>query len=222
VLYQLYIYNIDLKHFVYSYTLDLYYSESYLNLFNYYIYSYSLNFYVFLNLGLIKLEHDKVLTPEDKWDKIPKMDVDFFDYSEFSDFNISNDSLLSYQDDLFSSFCVYEFYLDFILYFFNIFSLSFFHKFKLKKKIKPLIRPNNYLSKVFYNEAINCTKEDADEAFLDDYDEFLLVFPSSDINKLDYYKHMMDIRSFAVKIPYLFFLLHSWYTIYYRNFRYNL
>jgi hypothetical protein len=66
VLRQLYIYNSDLKHFIYSYTLDLYYSNSYLNLFNYYIFSYSLIFYVLLNLGLIKLEHDKVLTPEDK------------------------------------------------------------------------------------------------------------------------------------------------------------
>lgn len=65
-LYQLYIYNIDLKHFIYSYTLDLCYSNSYLNLFNYYIFSCSLIFYVLLNLGLIKLEHDKVLTPEDK------------------------------------------------------------------------------------------------------------------------------------------------------------
>jgi hypothetical protein len=66
VLYQLYIYNTDLKDFIYSYTLDLCYSNSYLNLFNYYIFSHSLIFYVLLNLGLIKLEHDKVLTPEDK------------------------------------------------------------------------------------------------------------------------------------------------------------
>ena len=66
VLYQLYIYNIDLKHFIYAYTLDLCYNNSYLSLFNYYIFSHSLNFYVLLNLGLIKLEHDKVLTPEDK------------------------------------------------------------------------------------------------------------------------------------------------------------
>src|SRR5580692_8733850 len=106
------------------------------------------------------------------------MAVDFFDYSEFSEFNVSNDSLLSYQDDLFSSLCVYEFYLDFILF--------FFRKFKLKKKVKPLRRPNDYLSKILYNEAISCTKEDSEEDFLEDYDEFLLASPSSNISKLDY------------------------------------
>jgi hypothetical protein len=150
------------------------------------------------------------------------MDVDFFDYSEFSEFNISNDSLLRYQDDMFSSQCAYEFYLDFTLFFFNIFNLSFFCKLKLKRKVKPLVRPNAYLSKVLYNEAIDCTKEDSDEDFVEDYDEFLLVFQSSNINKLDYYNYIMDIRSFTVKIPYLFFLLYSWYTVYYRNCRYNL
>ena len=220
ILYQLYIYNIDLKSFIYSYTLDLKYYNNYLFLFNYYIFSYVVNFFVLLNLGLIKYEHDKALTPPDKWDKIPKMDLDFFDYSEFTEFTVSNDILLSYQDNLFYSFCIYEFYLDFNFYLFNIFNLDFFHKLILKKKKKIKFKNRNYLSKVSYNEILNNKKENYNEFFLQNYDEFLLNL--SDINKLDYYKSMMDYRSFMVKIPYLFFLLYTWYVIHYRNFRYNL
>jgi hypothetical protein len=223
LLYELYIYNIDLKYFIYSYTLDLKYNNNYLFLFNYYIFSYTLNFFVLLNLGLIKYEHDKVLTPPEKWDEIPKMDLDFFDYSEFTDFNISNDILLNYQDNLFYSYCIYEFYLDFNFYFFNIFNLDFFHKLILKKKKKKLkFKYRSYLSKISYNEILNNKKENYDEFFLKNYDEFLLTLYNNNINKLDYYKNMMDIRSFMVKIPYLFFLMYTWYIIHYRNFRYNL
>jgi hypothetical protein len=224
VLYQLYIYNIDLKFFIYSYTLDLKYKNNYLFLFNYFIFLYNLNFFVLLNLGLIKYEHDMALTPPDKWDKIPKMDLDFFDYSEFTDFNISNDVLLNYQDNMFYSFCVYEIYLDFTFYFFNIFSLDFFHKLilKNKKNKKNKIKHRNYLSKILYNEILSNKKEYNDEFFQKNYNEFLLILSEFNINKLDYYKNMMDVRSFMVKIPYLFFLMYTWYIIHYRNFRYNL
>jgi len=63
---QLYAYNLDLKYFIYSYALDGVYNKTYFILFNYYIFSYALNFFVLLNLGLIKYEHDQVLTPIDK------------------------------------------------------------------------------------------------------------------------------------------------------------
>jgi len=224
ILYQLYVYNIDLSHLVYSYVLDFIYKSVYLFLFSYYIFLYALNFYVLLNLGLIKYEHDKVLTPPEKWDDIPKMDLDFFDYTEFTEYNISNDSLLNYQDNIFNSFCVYEFYLDFILYFFNIYNLSFFHKIRLKKKkiLKKFNKQKNYLSKVSYKEILNNKKEYYDEKFPKNYNEFLLVIMSNNAYKLDYYNFMMDIRSLMLKIPYLFFLFYAWYVVYYRNFRYNL
>jgi hypothetical protein len=166
---------------------------------------------VLLNLGLIKYEHDKVLTPPEKWDDIPKMDLDFFDYTEFTEYNISNDSLLNYQDNIFNSFCVYEFYLDFILYFFNIYNLSFFHKIRLKKKkiLKKFNKQKNYLSKVSYKEILNNKKEYYDEKFPKNYNEFLLVIMSNNAYKLDYYNFMMDIRSLMLKIPYLFFLFYA-------------
>jgi len=150
---------------VYSYSLDMYYKVNYLFLFNYYIYLYSLIFFVILNIGLIKYEHDKALTPPDKWDEIPKMDIDFFDYSEFLDFSISDDILLDYQDNKFFTFCVYEFHLDFVLYFCSIFNLDFFHKLKLKKKEKSLKKINyrSYLSNVAYNEILNDKKDKYDE-----------------------------------------------------------
>jgi len=130
-LYELYIFNIDLKYFIYAYSLDLKYNYNYLVLFSYYIFFFSLIFFVLLNLGLIKYEHDKALTPEEKWDKILKMDIDFFDYSEFINYNINDDSLLVYQDSIYYSLCIYEFHLDFIFYFCNIFNLHFFHKIDL-------------------------------------------------------------------------------------------
>ena len=138
------------------------------------------------------------------------MDLDFFDYSEFTDFNISNDILLSYQDNLFYSFCIYEFYLDFNFYFFNIFNIDFFHKLILKnKKIKQKFKYKNYLSKISYNEILDNKKEYYNEFFNSNYDEFLLNFSDNNINKLDYYKNIMDIRSFMIKIPYLFFLMYT-------------
>jgi hypothetical protein len=212
ILYLLYIYNIDLKYIFYSYTLDLQYKNNYLFLFSYYIFLYSLNFFVLLNLGLIKYEHDKALTPPEKWDDIPKMDLDFFDYSEFTEYNISNDSLLSYQDNIFNSLCIYEFHLDIIIYFFNIFNLDFFHKltFKEKKvKFKKKYKYRNYLSKVSYNEILTSKKEDYDDFFLESYDEFQLTLSDKNFNKVDYFKYIMDIKSFKVKIPYLFFLMYT-------------
>jgi hypothetical protein len=135
------------------------------------------------------------------------MDLDYFDYTEFTEFNISNDSLLSYQDNLFYSFCIYEFYLDFILYFFNIFNLSFFHKLSLKKKniLNKVKKKKNYLSKVLYNDITNNNKEYYSEKFSKYYNEIIF----NDLNKLNYYKNIIDIRNFMVKIPYLFFLLYS-------------
>jgi hypothetical protein len=207
---QLYAYNLDLKYFIYSYSLDCAYKGAYFILFNYYIFLYALNFFVLLNLGLIKYEHDQALTPPDKWDKILKMDLDFFDYSEFTGYNISDDALLCYQDNMFYSLCVYEFHLDFIYYFFNSFNLSFFHKCKLKKKLfKGVARRRVYLSKVAYSEVNSRQKDYYDEFFLKNYDEFSLVLKNANTVKLDYYKNMMDIRSFMVKVPYLFFLMYS-------------
>ena len=87
------------------------------------------------------------------------MSLDFFDYTEFSDFNISNDSLLTYQDNLFYSFCIYEFHLDFLLYFFNIFNLSFFHKSTLKKaKLEDINKNklcyNSYMTHIKTNDTL--------------------------------------------------------------------
>jgi hypothetical protein len=65
-LYELYIFNADLRHFIYAYYLDFKYNYNYLILYSYYIFFFSLIFFVLLNLGSIKYEHDKALTPEDK------------------------------------------------------------------------------------------------------------------------------------------------------------
>jgi len=116
------------------------------------------------------------------------MDTDFFDYSEFSNFSVSDDILLDYQENKFFVFCVYEFHLDFIFYLCNIFNLDFFRKFKLKlkyrkSKSKKFIN-RNYLSNVAYNEALNNEKDKYEEFLPFDYNEFFLI--NSDI-KLNYY-----------------------------------
>jgi hypothetical protein len=137
------------------------------------------------------------------------MSLDFFDYTEFSDFNISNDSLLTYQDNLFYSFCIYEFHLDFLLYFFNIFNLSFFHKSTLKKaKLEDINKNKYHLSKTVYKEIINNDIENYDEMFSINYNEFILDRLTNS-SQLDYFNNIMDIRNFMVKIPYLFFLLYT-------------
>src|ERR1700760_423300 len=143
------------------------------------------------------------------------MDLDFFDYSEFNDFNVSNDSLLNYQDNIFNSLCVYEFHLDIMLYFFNIFDLSFFHKSSFKEKEvnklndKYIYKYRNYLSKIVYNEILNNKRERRYDFFSKKYNEFLLSLSDKFFDKVNYYKYIMDIRSFKVKIPYLFFLLYT-------------
>jgi hypothetical protein len=155
------------------------------------------------------------------------MDIDFFDYSEFISYNINDDSLLFYQDSIYYALCIYEFHLDFIFYFCNIFNLYFFHKLVLRKKRKKKkFISRSYLSKAGYasiNSILNSKKERYSEVFSKRYNEFLLMLSSNNnINKLNYYDNIMDIRSFMIKIPHLFFVLYSFYTIYYRNFRYNL
>lgn len=222
--YKFYIYSKTFKNFIYSYFLDNIYEDSYFFLYNYYIYPYISHFFVFLNLGLIKLEHDKVLTPPEKWEEIPLMELDYFDYSEFNGTNISDESLLYYQDNMFFSFCIYEFHLDYNYYFNNIFNSDFFHwpTIIIEKSNKNAYRYRTYLSNLFYKE-LSANKADIyHDDFLDNYNELKLLLNNINIKKLDYYKNMMSIRSFMIKIPYIFFLLHTWYFVTYRNSRYNL
>jgi hypothetical protein len=223
--YQFYIYNDFIKHIIYSYNLDFKYEYNYLFLYNYYIFFYISHFFVFLNLGEIKYEHDKVLTPPDKWDKIPKMDLDFFDFTEFTDYNFSNYNLYVYNDNIFYSFCVLECFIDYNFYFSNIFNIDFFHCSNLINKnnnLKQEYRSRNSLSNILYKDTKHLKKNYNKDFFMSDYDELSLILQSTDIEGLDYYNYMLDLRTFMVKIPYLFFFLYTWYTICYRNARYNL
>jgi hypothetical protein len=222
--YQFYVYSNYLKIFIYSYFLDSLYINSYFFLYNYYIYPFISHFFVFLNLGLIKLEHDQVLTPPEKWEEIPLMDLDYFDYSEFKGTNISDESLLSYQDNMFFAFCIYEFHLNFIYHFSNIFNSDFFHwpTIIIEKKNKNIYRYKTYLSNLFYRD-LSANKEDHyKEDFSENYKELKIILNNCDIKGLDYYKNMMSIRSCMIKVPYLFFLLYTWYFVVYRTSRYNL
>ena len=35
-------------------------------------------------------------------------------------------------------------------------------------------------------------------------------------------KHILDIKYFGIRMPYIIFLLYTWYSIYYRRIRYNI
>ena len=139
------------------------------------------------------------------------MELDYFDYSEFNGTNISDESLLYYQDNMFFSFCIYEFHLDYNYYFNNIFNSDFFHwpTIILEKSNKNGYRYRTYLSNLFYKELFTNKAELYNDDFLDNYDELKFILNNTDIKKLDYYKNMMSIRSFMIKVPYIFFLLHT-------------
>ena len=152
--------------------------------------------------------------------------------------NISDDSLLNYQDNIFYSFCIYEFYLSCsgVSYDMNFMSNRFNSDFfnlsnilKLGEKIKKIDLSKNYLSDILYEETVDKFKSIKEsindyynEMFDEDYNELSLLKQNVNINKLDYYSNMMSIRSFMIKIPYAFFLWYTWYIIFYRNARYNL
>lgn len=123
---------------------------------------------------------------------------------------------LTRHDNLYFFFIIYEFALklyDNLLL--NYFNHDFFGKVKIflknekinmdyNNEIKILSSPYLYLSEKDLNKAENVNQNNLS------------------LNKFNTHTHLINIKYYRIKIPFLFFLLHTTYSIYHRRARYNL
>lgn len=121
---------------------------------------------------------------------------------------------LTRHDNLYFFFIIYEFVLklyDNLLL--NYFNYDFFGKVKIflknkkikmdyKNEIKILSSPYLYLSEEDLNNAENSNQKS--------------------LSKFNTHAHLINIKYYRIKIPFLIFLLHTTYSIYHRRARYNL
>src|SRR5690606_12476167 len=109
--------------------------------------------------------------------------------------------------------CLYIFKDLLINYFnFDFFSKSLLFKQKNKKKMNKKKIKNNFLTATYYNFNMD---------FLN-----IKAKRKSDISKLLYNKfnlkyNILDIKHFNIKMPFVFYLLYTFYSIYYRTAPYN-
>lgn len=215
---EIYFANEDLQDLNIGNYFDNSYYSTYINYFNLYLYP-SLKIYdVLLNFEKFKYEEDVVLLGEDK---AVKWSMDFFSID-----------LLNFQDNLLFISCIYEFYLDFNDYFFNAFNHTFFsralvyHK-NNSKVIEKDIKPFNFLTSTYFSFCTELLElGDKKKIFNKTLYKYFRIWQETESSKkdkgvFDSTQHIMDVKYFGIRIPYIFFLLYTWYSIYYRRIRYN-
>ena len=193
------------------------YFNTYINYFNLYLFSNLKVYELLLNFEKYKYEEDVVLLGEDK---AVKWSMDFFSVD-----------LLNLQDNLLFVLCIYEFYIDFYDYKFNIFNYDFFSRSLLFKDVniessKKDIKPFNFLTSTYFSFCTDLLDLGEKKKIMNKtlYKHFKIWNENETIkNKgvFDSTKHIMDVKYFGIRMPYIFFLLYTWYSIYYRRIRYN-
>lgn len=130
---------------------------------------------------------------------------------------------LNLQDNLFFCYIIYEFALILMSNFtFNFFNVDFFNKSKLfinkqKKKIK---KYPFFLKSTYYNYNIDLLKKWTRRK-LPLYTEYKNINKKYNKKLFDTNTHILDAKYFGIKIPFLIFLLYTWYSIYFRRLKYN-
>lgn len=200
-----------------SYLLDKMFYDTFINYFNFYLFLKLKIFEVILHFEKFKYEEDLILYGEEKAEK-KKLLINNFDIN-----------LLNFQDNFFFSFTIYEFHLYFNDYLFNYFNSEFFSKTKIilsnninfKTKI---IKDTYFLTSLYFEY---CTE------FLDNnkkarsllkkrvYSNYKALNIKKE-KKFNVNKHLLNLTTFGIRMPYLFYLLYTWYSIFYRRSRYNL
>jgi hypothetical protein len=178
-----------------SYIYDLNFEEQYIYIYNLYFYHSLDRFYLLFNMDALKYEHDKSLTLEKHWDKIPKKILSHFDYN-----------LLGYCNNFFNSFYIIESFKTFnsingfwINYdFFDIYYLY-----------------NNGVSVLDYY-----IEKKEIELKSKEYDLMPFVLINTRLEeKLD--KFSILLRKFKLTLALDFFLVFNFYSLYLRRLRYN-
>jgi hypothetical protein len=126
------------------------------------------------------------------------------------------------QDNLFNCFVIYEFALNLnnkIL--FNYFNIDFFNKIKIfiKKQKKKIYKYPQFLKSTYYNYNLELLKYKK-KTFL--YTQYKDIYKNYNKKNFNIKSHILDIKYFGIKMPFLFFLLYTWYSIYLRRMKYNL
>jgi hypothetical protein len=215
---EIYFANEDLQDLNIGNHFDSVYYSTYINYFNLYLYP-SLKIYdVLLNFEKFKYEEDVVLLGVDK---AVKWSMDFFSID-----------LLNFQDNLLFILCIYEFYLDFNDYFFNTFNHTFFSRALVYNKsnskvMEKDIKPFNFLTSTYFSFCTELLElGDKKKIFNKTLYKYFRIWQDTEYSKkdkgvFDSTQHIMDVKYFGIRIPYIFFLLYTWYSIYYRRVRYN-
>ena len=140
--------------------------------------------------------------------------------------------LLNFQDNLLFFFCIYEFYINFYDYRFNAFhydffssSLLFVEEAEIKEKKKD-VTPFNFLTSTYFSFCTEILDLSVNKKITNKnlYKNFKIWNENESMKTrgvFDGKKHVMDVKYFGIRLPYIFFLLYTWYSIYYRRARYN-
>lgn len=155
------------------------------------------------------------------WNQIEKGDDDELDIKIKREKNILKNHL-RLQDNIFNNFIIYEFSLNLnnkIL--FNYFNLDFFNKIKIfyNKSIKKVKKYPYFLKSTYYSYNLELLKL-RKKPFL--YTSYKDINKTYNKKMFDMKKHILDIKYFGIKMPFIFFLLYTWYSIFFRRFKYNL
>lgn len=139
------------------------------------------------------------------------------------DQKISKDHL-TYQDNIYFCYIIYEFAINIIDNFtFNYFNIDFFNKAKIfiKKEKKIFIKYPFFLKSTYYSYNMELlVKWSKRKPPL--YTEYKSLNKKNKKKIFNVTKHILDIKYFGIKMPFLFFLIYTWYSIYFRRMKYNL
>jgi hypothetical protein len=233
-----------------SYIFDIYYYDTYLDLFNFYLFN-DLKMTIFLyNFEKYRYEEALILNNFDvKLAEKFKLTVDYF-FFEF----------LELHNDLYFALCIYEFFVSFSYEDFRYHDINyeFFSKIKVYDDNK-LLDVAKYDQSLFrYKTFLNIKnkywskKELASYFLTSTYFSFSLKFLRKKKNNivikdkkdigitqkllhikykdlefnendkiLDLKNFILDYKYYSIKMPIIIFLLYSWYAIYYKRLRYN-
>ncbi len=214
---EIYFVSEDLQDFNTACYFDHAYFNTYINYFNLYLFSNLKIYELLLNFEKYKYEEDVVLIGEEK---AVKWSMDFFSVD-----------LLNLQDNLLFTLCIYEFYLDFYEYKFNTFHYDFFSRSLLFvdstiESTNKDVTPFNFLTSTYFSFCTELLDLGDKKNIMNKtlYKHFKIWKENESLKNrgvFDGTRHIMDVKYFGIKMPYIFFLLYTWYSIYYRRARYN-
>ena len=131
---------------------------------------------------------------------------------------------LAYQDNIYFCYIIYEFAINLLDNFtFNFFNIDFFNKAKIfiKREKKTFLKYPLFLKSTYYSYNMELLAKWAKRKppLYTDYKNVNKKFNKKNFNVT---KHVLDIKYFGLKMPFLFFLIYTWYSIYFRRMKYNL